>query len=48
MNSGILVAGKTEETNFALLFGFEENFSGATGAHEKSGIVLERNSVNLP
>src|SRR5580704_15612988 len=48
MNGGVFMTGKADETNFALLFGFLQRFSGASRTHKKFWIVVEGYAVNLP
>jgi hypothetical protein len=48
MNVGILMAGKSDETDFAILLGFVERFGSASFSDEKVRIIVEGHAVHLP
>src|ERR1700757_741031 len=48
MDRRVFVASESDERHFALLFGLRERFRRAVRANEEIGIVLERDSVDLP
>jgi transcription elongation factor GreA len=48
VHGGVFVAGETNESDFALLFGFAQSLGCAVWPNEQVGIVVPTNAVDLP